>query len=78
MAATIWDTGAWHVTAQLLEHLWGGEELSSDEFLSVCKSFWSIGGSWKDLMAGDIDQITKLNTCIKSILGKRRLSTTSK
>lgn len=75
MNAGMKDTAAWKVTREILDHEWGmDEDLDDQEFLTVCKMFKSGGGLWKEVMAGDMSHVSKLQDCIQNILTLRKLS----
>lgn len=53
--STIKDTAAWRITRQLVDHIFGHDtDLSDDEFIFIYRVFLKRGGSWKELMDGNI------------------------
>lgn len=69
------STAAWKIIDQVLEHTWGiSDGLDSDTVLSICRMFTKAGGSWKDAMDGDIDQMSMLETCIGNVIGSPKIA----
>jgi hypothetical protein len=71
--AGIRDTAAWQIIEQLLEHVWGKDDMTDSQILSVSLMFHKAGGSWKRLMEGERDQIGILEECVGNVLQAEKL-----
>ena len=75
MESDIKDTAAWRVMEQIIEHTYGGgSDMDSEAALSVCESFKKGGGKWKDLMDGDPEHLSRLESCIDKSLGSSKIA----
>ena len=62
------DTIAYKIIRQMVDHIWGGQELSDDQLMSICRLFGSRGASWESLMNGSMDNSVILEECIESVI----------
>jgi hypothetical protein len=65
------DTAAWRIVRQVVDHTWGDEELEDEAFLKICLLFVKNGGSWQNLMGGDMDSIKALEDSIDSFMKEK-------
>jgi hypothetical protein len=72
------ETAAWRVVRQILDHCWGGADLSDDEFVELCVDFRRRGGLWEPVMSGDLDAIVILEKAIDSFIVCRDAESQSK
>ena len=69
------DTAAHRVIRQMVDHTWGAEEKIIDrDTVLICHSFHSRGGSWEQLMAGDMSFVALLEDSIDSLVNGRNLA----
>lgn len=69
------DTAAFRVIRQVVDHTWSADEkLDDGEVVRICQDFRRLGGSWKELMAGDVRQFEILEGVIGSLFDSRALS----
>jgi hypothetical protein len=69
------DTAAFRVIRQVVDHTWSSdEEVSDEDVVTVCRDFVRRGGSWKDLMSGDVRAFQALESSIQSMFEVRELS----
>lgn len=63
------QTVAWKIVKQIVDHVYGSKEKLDDaEFLHVYRIFCGAGGSWEAVMAGDLDEIVRLEGSIERFL----------
>lgn len=63
------DTAAYQVFRMVVDHTWGpDEEMEDCDFLDVCRTFRSRGGSWEGLMSGDVSHVTILEGAIDELV----------
>ena len=76
MGLGVKDTAAHRIIRQVTDHTWGPDEkLDDTEVVRVCRSFRDLGGTWEALMAGDVDEIAKLEAAIDALVQGRNLRT---
>ncbi len=69
------DTAAHKVIRLMVDHTWGAEEEINDrDVVLICHSFHKRGGSWEQLMDGDISSVTLLEDSIDSLVNGRNLA----
>jgi hypothetical protein len=63
--SVIKDTAAYRIIKQMVTHSWDADkELNSQDVVDISKMFVSNGGSWKNLIDGDIHAIELLENSI--------------
>ena len=74
MDAGVKDTAAYRVIRQITDHTWGSEtDLSDQDVVTLCRSFWSRGGSWEALFGGDMASVVHLEGAIDDLVGPRKI-----
>lgn len=74
MGTSLSGTAAYRVIRQVLDHVWGpDEDLEDEDLISISKAFKEAGGSWENLMSGDMASIGKLEDAIESHVQTRAL-----
>jgi hypothetical protein len=68
------DTTAYRIIRQIIDHTWGSDiELEDPEIINICQSFHRLGGSWEQLMNGDISNFTYLEQSIDTLIAPKKL-----
>ena len=67
------DTVAYKIFRQVLDHTWGHEEkISSEDLIELYKTYMSNGGSWVDIMNGDMNCVKILENTLDSFVKQRQ------
>jgi hypothetical protein len=68
------ETIAYKIVRQIVDHVWGDEDLSDREFLSICAGFRLRGGSWEAVVRGDMRSVEALEDSIDSFMEARSIA----
>lgn len=70
--AGIKDTVAYRISRQIMDHMYGSDEDMSDEdFVGIYTDFHRRGGSWKDIMDGDMKSVKHIEDSIEYLVKSR-------
>lgn len=68
------DTIACRVVDEFLQHIYNPDFTMSDsDYMHILRNFWKISGSWEKLLAGDIEEIRKLEGVLDIFVNDRIL-----
>lgn len=55
------DTIACRVVDEFLQHIYNPDfSMEDSDYIHILHNFWKISGSWEKLLAGDVEEIRKL------------------
>lgn len=75
MPPSLFDTAAFKIVRQMLDHAWGSdEELEDGDLLSILDSFRASGGLWQGVISGSTADIQKLDDVIGSYVQARSMA----
>lgn len=68
----IGDTIAFRVVRQILDHIYGSDQVMEDEdFLSIFRTFVNLGGKWEHLLNGSPADMNRLMDVLKAYVKTR-------
>jgi len=74
MEAGVKDTAAYRIIRQITDHTWGSDsDLSDEDVVTICRSFWARGGSWEALLGGDMASVGHLERSVDELLAPRKM-----
>ncbi len=74
MEAGVKDTAAYRIIRQVTDHTWGSEsDLSDEDVVFICRTFWRNGGSWEALLSGDMASVGVLEKAIDELMAPRKM-----
>ena len=72
--AGVKDTTAYKIVRQIADHVHGPDEkISGSEFVGIYRAFVLKGGSWEQLMAGDMGCVKMVEDSIDDFMEARKL-----